>query len=194
MKLVKYIALLRGINIGGHRVKMERLRELFAELDFENVRNYIQTGNIFFETIETDRALLTEKIERHLFENLGYEVPTFLRSVEEVESAVELDPFKQIEAADDTRFLITFISKPLPADFNLPYIPPKNDYEILQATEGEVFSVVKIINRSPSNPAAFIEKTCKIKTTSRFFHTTVKILQAAKGSSQLSENSTPTDN
>jgi len=180
MESVKYIALLRGINIGGHRVKMERLRELFAELGVSNVRSYIQTGNIFFETAKTDRAALTEQIERHLFAALGYEVPTFLRKIEEIENAVELDPFKEIEATLDTRFLITFIPKPLPDDFDLPRLSPKNDYEILRATGGEVFSVLKVTGGSPSNPAALIEKTCKMKTTSRFFGTTIKILQAAK--------------
>lgn len=179
MKSVKYIALLRGINIGGHRIKMERLRELFAELDVANVRSFIQTGNVFFESFESDRNALTARIERHLFENLAYEVPTFLRTIEEMESTIESEPFKNIELTADTRFLITFISKPLPDDFVLPYNSPKNDYEILQATKGEVFSVLKITGGSPSNPAAFIEKTCKIKTTSRFFHTTLKILQAA---------------
>ncbi|MDQ6786177.1 MAG: DUF1697 domain-containing protein [Acidobacteriota bacterium] len=180
MKSVKYIALLRGINIGGHRVKMERLRELFAELNVSNVCSYIQTGNIFFETVETDRAALTMRTERHLFANLGYEVPTFLRTVAEVERAIELDPFKEIEAMPDNRFLITFIPKPLPEDFRLPYVSPKNDYEILQASGGEVFSVLKITGGSPGNPAALIEKICKMKTTSRFFATTVKILQAAR--------------
>ncbi len=184
MKSVKYITFLRGINIGGHRVKMERLRELFAELNVENVRNYIQTGNIFFETVDTDRIALTMRIEQHLFGALGYEAPTFLRTVEEIESAVESSPFKQIELTADTRFLITFIPKPLPEDFNLPFVSPKNDYEILRATQGEVFSLLKIIDGRPSNPVALIEKTGKMKTTSRFFHTTIKILEAAKNSSQ----------
>ncbi|MBA2620764.1 MAG: DUF1697 domain-containing protein [Acidobacteria bacterium] len=179
METTRYIALLRGINIGGHRVKMERLRELFAELKVENVRTYIQTGNVFFDTYETDRTALGERIERHLFENLGYEVPTFLRTVEEIERAVNIEPFKEIELTDDKRFLITFIPKPLAADFVLPLVSPKNDYEILRATGGEVFSVLKIINGRPSNPVALIEKTCEMKTTSRFFHTTIKILQAA---------------
>lgn len=180
MKTTKYVALLRGINVGGHRVKMERLRELFAGLDFENVRSYIQTGNVFFEISDDDRAALTAKIERHLFENLGYETPTFLRTVEELERAIELAPFKEIELTSDTRFLITFIPKPLPADFNLPFVSPKNDYEILRATGGEVFSVLKIIDGRPSNPVALVEKAGKMKTTSRFFHTAVKILEAAK--------------
>lgn len=184
MKSIKYIALLRGINIGGHRVKMERLRELFAELVFADVRSYIQTGNIFFECAETNRGALTEKIERHLFENLGWEAPTFLRSVEELESAIALEPFKNIDLDDDTRFLVIFLQKALPADFVLPYLSPKNDYEILRATGGEAFCVMKIVNGKVSNPAAIIEKTCKMKTTSRFFHTTIKILEAAKQSTK----------
>lgn len=180
MRTVKYIALLRGINIGGHQVKMEQLRELFRDLGFNSVRSYIQTGNIFFETTESDRAALTHKIEQHLFDALGYEVPTFLRTILEVENALQLDPFKHLEAAADTRFLITFVPQPLPDHFKLPLVSPKNDFEMLQATSGEVFTVMRLVNGRPGNPAAFIEKACKVKTTTRFFGTTIKILQAAK--------------
>jgi len=181
MKKKTYIAFLRGINIGGQRVKMERLRELFSALGLADVRSYIQTGNIFFASSEVNRDALARKIERHLGDALGYEVPVFLRTVAEVEHALRLDPFKHLEATPDTRFLITFISQPLPADLKLPFISPKNDYEILQATSGEVFSLLRIINGRPSNPATLIEKRCKAKTTSRFFGTTIKILHAAKG-------------
>jgi uncharacterized protein (DUF1697 family) len=180
MKTIKYIAFLRGINIGGHRVSMERLRELFSDLNFVDVRSHIQTGNIFFETTETNRPLLTERIEKHLCEALGYEVPTFLRTVPEIERALEVAPFKDLTAAQDTRFMVTFIHKPLPEDFLLPFVSPKNDYEIVSATAGEVFSIIRIIGNSPSNPAALIEKRCQMKTTSRFYATTAKILQAAK--------------
>jgi uncharacterized protein (DUF1697 family) len=180
MEKKTYIAFLRGINIGGHRVKMEQLRELFSELGLASVRSYIQTGNIFFESAETDRHALARKIEQHLADALGYEVPVFLRTIAEVEHALQLDPFKHLEATPDTRFLITFISRPLPATLKLPLTSSKNDYEILQATPGEVFSLLRIINGRPSNPVPLIEKTCKAKTTSRFFATTLKILQAAK--------------
>lgn len=180
MKRTRYIAFLRGINVGGHRVKMERLRELFAELKLADVRSYIQSGNIFFETVESDRSRLTSKIERHLLAALGYEVPVFLRTIAEVETALQPDPFKQIEATSETRFLITFIPRPLDGALKLPFTAPKNDFEILRATDGEVFSVLRLINERPANPAAFIEKTCKVKTTSRFFGTTIKILEAAK--------------
>ncbi len=186
MKTTKYIALLRGINIGGHRVKMDHLRELFSNIGVANVRSYIQTGNIFFETLDADatnraaRAALTGKIEQHLSTALGYEVPVFLRTIAEIERALQLDPFKHIEPSPDTRFLITFIPQSLPDSLKLPLSSPKGDYEIIHATSGEVFSVLRLIDGRPSNPAAFIEKTYKVKTTSRFFGTTIKILGAAK--------------
>jgi uncharacterized protein (DUF1697 family) len=180
MRKSNYIAFLRGINIGGHQVKMELLRDLFRELGFTSVGSYIQTGNVFFETTENDRARLAHKIEQHLDAALGYAVPTFLRTIAEVEHAVQLDPFKGFEATPDTRFLITFIPQPLPDDFKLPLSSPKGDFEILHSTPGEVFSVMRLVNGRPSNPAAYIEKTCKVKATTRFFGTTIKILQAAK--------------
>ncbi|HEX8127543.1 MAG TPA: DUF1697 domain-containing protein [Pyrinomonadaceae bacterium] len=179
MREKTYIALLRGINIGARRVRMERLRELFSELGLADVRSYIQTGNIFFRSAEPDRDALARKIEQHLAHALGYEVPVFLRTVAEVEEALRLDPFKHLEATPDTRFLITFISRPLPGTLKLPLASPTNDYEILQATDGEVFSLLRSINGRSGNPAPLIEKACGAKTTSRFFDTTIKILQAA---------------
>src|SRR5215831_13131357 len=83
MKQTTYVALLRGINVGGHTVTMERLRELFRELGYAGVRTYIQTGNVFFESSEQDVQILRSAIERHLRAALGYEVPTCLRTVEE---------------------------------------------------------------------------------------------------------------
>ncbi|RYZ75251.1 MAG: DUF1697 domain-containing protein, partial [Proteobacteria bacterium] len=108
-----YIAFLRGINVGGHRVKMDHLRELFRELGLANVRTYIQTGNVFFETTETDRDALTTRIEQHLLEALGYEVPTFLRTPIELQQSLQLNPFEKAEVTSDIRLMIVFTREPL---------------------------------------------------------------------------------
>src|SRR5690348_3020315 len=73
-----WVALLRGINVGGHTVTMARMRELFGELGFGGVRSYIQSGNIFFQSDEPDRPALRGRIEQHLQATLGYAVPTCL--------------------------------------------------------------------------------------------------------------------
>lgn len=65
MKANEYIALLRGINVGGNNIiKMAELRECITGLGFKNVRTYIQSGNILFETTEQDSQVLETHIQR----------------------------------------------------------------------------------------------------------------------------------
>lgn len=177
-----YIALLRAINVGGHNVKMDALRALFEELGFSNVRSFIQSGNVFFESNETDRAKLTREIEEHLEQSLGYMVPTMLRTVEDIERIFELDPFKGIEVTDDIRLMILFLSQPVPKDITLPLTSDKKEIEILSATENEAFVVLHIAQPGKvPEVTKFIEKTLGSKSTGRFYHTSEKLLAAAKG-------------
>jgi len=176
-----YIAFLRAINVGGRTVRMERLRELFAELGLEGVRTYIQSGNVFFRTDETDRAALTARIEQHLEQALGYPVPVMVRTVEEVEEIVALDPFAGVEVTPELRLCVVFLSEPLPKDTEFPVHSPKGDWDILGATPGAAFVVMHLRDgRLGSNPATAFPKSYRGQGTSRFFHTTAKILAAAK--------------
>jgi uncharacterized protein (DUF1697 family) len=179
-----YIALLRGINIGGHRVKMERLRELFAELGFHHVRSYIQTGNVFFDTEESDHKVLCTRIEGHLREALGYEVPVLLRTMPELEQALHPDPYKNIEVTPDTRLLVVFTPKPAVCDGPLPLRSDDGSVEIVQITPAEVFVVYRLVNDRPANVEAFLKRVLKgsnkSQSTTRFYGTSLKILQAAK--------------
>jgi uncharacterized protein (DUF1697 family) len=177
---MRYIALLRGINVGGHQVKMDRLRELFGEVGLAGVRTYIQTGNVFFESAEADRAGLTRRIEAHLREALGYEVPTFLRSVSELERTLALDPFKGMDVTDDMRLSIVFAAGLIPGGLELPAWSVKRDMEIRRTTEREAFVVWYLKDGRPPVSQDFLEKTLGGKVTSRFLHTTAKILEAAK--------------
>jgi uncharacterized protein (DUF1697 family) len=90
----QYVAFLRGINVGGHRVKMLRLRELFEELGLSNVSTFIASGNVIFWTDSEDVEALRDQIERHLYRELGYEVATFLRLPE------QLDEIASFQAPD----------------------------------------------------------------------------------------------
>ncbi len=177
--MTRYIAFLRAVNVGGHVVKMDRLRALFGELGLRRVRTYIQTGNVFFETDEPDRAALTARIERHLEQALGYRVATFLRTVAEVEAVLALDPFAGREVTSDMRLAVIFTAQPFPADVELPLVSPKGDYEIVHATPGEVFVIWHLVGGRPPS-SGFLEKAIPGPATSRFVHTTAKILAAAR--------------
>jgi len=88
----QYIAFLRGINVGGHRVKMDRLRSLFDELGFSDVSTFIASGNVIFADASDDVGALREAIEGHLAESLGYEVAVFLRSPAQLAAMLGSNP------------------------------------------------------------------------------------------------------
>ncbi len=174
-----WIALLRGINVGGHTVTMARLRQLFAELGLANVRTYIQSGNVFFDGGAEDRSVLRPQIEEHLHAALGYAVPVCLRTVEELERVVALDPFQGVQVTSDVRLSVTFLAEPAAVDLPVPYRTPKGDFDLVGKTDAELFVVWHLVSGRPGTGFARIEKAVPVPTTTRFWHTTAKILAAA---------------
>jgi uncharacterized protein (DUF1697 family) len=176
-----YVALLRAINVGGHTVTMDRLRGHFSDLGLKSVRSYIQTGNVFFESPEQDRGKLTTKIEKHLRAKLGYDVGTFLRTIPELEKVAASKAFAGRPLTDDTRHCVLFLSEPLPKTLKLPVRSASEELELVHALGSDAMVVLHLKRGRTLNAAAFMEKTYKVRATARFFHTTAKILAAAKG-------------
>jgi uncharacterized protein (DUF1697 family) len=110
----RYIAFLRGINLGGRRPKMEQLRSLFEELGFAEVSTFIASGNVIFATRTISQAALEKKIARHLEQALGYAVDTFVRTHEEIAAVLAFPAFpkREAEAAGVTVHAI-FLHDPL---------------------------------------------------------------------------------
>jgi uncharacterized protein (DUF1697 family) len=126
-----YIALLRGINVGGHTVTMERLRAVFSELGLARVRSYIQTGNVFFESNEPDVQVLRTMIERSLHAALGYEVPTCLRTVRDLEQLLAANPFGGIEVTPNIRLAVNFLAEPVSVRLPIPSQTPDGAFEVI---------------------------------------------------------------
>jgi uncharacterized protein (DUF1697 family) len=80
----RYVAFLRGINLGKRRPPMSQLRELFEEMGFDEVETFIASGNVLFSSKQRMRSELETRIARQLEDSLGYAVDTFVRTVEEV--------------------------------------------------------------------------------------------------------------
>jgi len=80
----RYIAFLRGINLGKRRLPMSRLKDLFDELGYAEVETFIASGNVLFSSKVTETSALEVRIARHLEASLGYAVDTFVRTADEV--------------------------------------------------------------------------------------------------------------
>jgi uncharacterized protein (DUF1697 family) len=90
----RFAAFLGGINVGGHRVKNDELRLRFEEMGFHEVATFRASGNVVFAVHdEPPGEELTDRIERELAASLGYRVPTFLRTAEELSTVAAAEPF-----------------------------------------------------------------------------------------------------
>ena len=102
------MAFLGGINVGGHRVAMERLRKEFEALGHDDVRTFIASGNVVFTA--TGRAPAVEReVEAHLTECLGYPVPTFVRTAAAVRKVAALEAFGATAPGDS--YFVGFLRK-----------------------------------------------------------------------------------
>lgn len=171
-----YIAFLRSINVGGHSLKMEQLRAIFAELGFSSVRTFIQSGNVFFATDLADRRSLESKIEAQLAAKLGFAVPVFVRPVPVLQKCVQTAPFRGEIAASGSRQLVMFLSKALTKEITWPHSSPNGEFEVIAVVQDIAFVRLHLRNGRSGNVTGYIEKEFGVRTTGRFYHTLQKML------------------
>ncbi len=106
-----YIAMLRGINVGGHkRIKMDKLRASFEALGFEQVQTYIQSGNVVFKTRKLSPVALSKRVEAQILSDFGFSASVICRSGDEVAAAVERNPFMNRRGIDHEKLHVMFLS------------------------------------------------------------------------------------
>ena len=176
-----YIALLRGINVSGQKIiKMELLREILGELDFENISTYIQSGNIIFDSSIKDVAVLENQISKKIEEHFGFLVPVRITNLEELKAIVHENPFVEENLLDEKQPYVAFLSD----------VPAPNNLEQLQAID---FANDRFINKdralylwyadSAANTKlsnVVIEKKLQLKATSRNWKTVLKLIALAE--------------
>lgn len=107
-----YVALLRGINVGGNkRIKMEMLRQSFEALGFEQVETFIQSGNVVFKAAKFPSPKLARKIEERILADFGFAVPVVLRTAVEMGEIATSNPFMQERGIDSQRLHVMFLSE-----------------------------------------------------------------------------------
>jgi len=98
--MTKYVALLRGINVGGHnKLKMAELRDALQPLGLQNIRTYIQSGNILFESSESEE-FLQQQIQETIQSTFAITSTVIIRTAEEFRSIVNNCPFSEQDLAD----------------------------------------------------------------------------------------------
>ncbi len=174
--MIKYYAFLRGINVGGRVVKMDALTGMFVSLKLKNVKTFIQSGNVIFESKEKNVKAQAEKIEKKLLKELGYEVPALLRTHEELEALILHDPFKSMKAGAKT--YVVLIAEELKEKPKLPLVSEKEGVKVLGMRKADIFcEALPLKGGRWGFPNAFIEKQFKVPATTRNWNTVSKIVK-----------------
>ena len=125
-----YISLIRGINVGGHKiVKMDQLRAALEKLGFQKVQTYIQSGNIVFQLPKRSASTISKKIEDAIGKEFGHSAAVITLTADELKAALEGNPFLKKKDIDITKLHVLFLSgRPDAADVKkLTAIPSRND-------------------------------------------------------------------
>ncbi|MFK9092055.1 DUF1697 domain-containing protein [Bacillus salipaludis] len=105
-----YIALLRGINVGGHhKIKMVDLKSLLETMGLQKVKTYIQSGNVLFESEEEEKQL-SHRLEAEISTTFGFPVPVVLRTSEEFEQIIRDCPFSTDTLKEGESVQIAFLA------------------------------------------------------------------------------------
>lgn len=176
-----YIALLRGVNVSGHKkINMAELRELLKTFDFQDVKTYIQSGNVIFKSKEASILQLETTIKDGIAENFGFVVPVFVKTCDEIAAIIRESPFKKQEDLEANRIYYTLLQTE----------PSKNFLTSLRQEDypNELFSIrsncvylnclngagkAKLTNNT-------IERKLKVEATTRNHKTMLKLLELSQ--------------
>ena len=175
-----WIALLRGINVGGHhKLPMKELAAELEALGLSDVKTYIQSGNAVFRSPQTDASALSERIASAIREDHGFEPRVLVLSRSDFRAAVRANPFPAADAEPRTVHL-SFLAKPA-ADPDLEALDAlKAKSEDFVLTE-RVFYLYAPDGIGRSKLAAKVETSLGVPATARNWRTVIKILEIAEG-------------
>jgi uncharacterized protein (DUF1697 family) len=172
----RQVAFLRAINVGGHTVRMNELREHFEDLGFDDVATFIASGNVIFEAAGGGRRLET-RIERHLEERLGYEVATFVRSIDELEAVPADVPFAPGEIdGDGHRLYVGFLRESPGSAATAAVRALASDVDALDVVGRELYWLSRVSMRDSPVTGARLEKLIGGPATLRSINTVNRLI------------------
>ena len=173
------IALLRGINVGGHnKLPMRELVDTLTDLGFRNIETYIQSGNVVFECDEGSKIILTNQIRDAIHQSHGFAPDAMLLSAEELEEAILANPFPEAEDQPKTLHLYFLGSEPHNPD--MQRIEEMKNGSERYTLVGNVFYLHAPDGIGRSKLAAGIEKALGVSVTARNWRSVSKISEMAK--------------
>ena len=178
----RYVALLRGINVGGKNlIKMPALKSCFEANGFEDVVTYIQSGNVVFASPETRAVGLTRRIEAMLAESFAYQATVVVRNRTQMRAIVDRAPKGFGAEPARYRYDVIFLKQPLTAKVAMKSVPTKPGVDEAHAGTGVLYFSRSIEKATQSRLNKIISSPIYPNVTIRNWNTTTKLVRMIDG-------------
>lgn len=178
--MAKFLSLLRGINVSGQKkILMKDLKNLFEELDFQNVQTYIQSGNVIFNSRSSKN--LSKKIEQKIIEKYKFQVSVIIRTINELEILIKKNPFTKNKNIDPKNLYLTFLATAPAADQITKLNETNYKPEKFVIDKNEVFIYCPNGYGNAKFNNNFIEEKLKVVATTRNWKVVNELLALMKG-------------
>jgi len=176
--VVTYVALLRGINVGGkNQIKMAELRACFEANGFEDATTYIQSGNVVFRSERTGSAELTRRIESMLAEAFGYPASVVLRDRRQMRAIVERAPRGFGAEPNAYRYDVIFLKEPLTAKVAMKSVQTRPGVDEAHPGPGALYFSRLTSRASQSRLTKIVSMPIYQSMTIRNWNTTTTLLR-----------------
>ena len=175
-----YIALLRGINLGGHRiVKMDQLRKTFEELGFADVKTYIQSGNVVFAAKAACAKRLADDVAQAVEKRFGFRPGVVLRTADEIANVAANNPLLG-EGADERLLHVAFLAEKPDARRIAALDPARSPGDSFNVRGREVYLCLANGAGKTKLSNAYLESTLGTTSTMRNWRTVLKLSEMAQ--------------
>jgi len=172
-----FIALIRGINVGGHKkVKMADVKALCETMGLRDVRTHLQSGNVVFRTAKTDRARLAKDLESAL----SVDAKIILRTADELRAAVAANPMPEEAQRGPSRFIVVFLSEKPSAAAMQSLRDAYSGPEKMQLHGAELYIEYDAGMGTSKLNNALIERKLGVSGTARNWNTVTRLAEMAE--------------
>ena len=181
VKIVTYISMLRGINVGGQRkIKMEDLISLYESLGFKYVKTYVQSGNVIFASPQEDPRELSKSIEAKIKQGFNFDVAVLLRTMAELHRIINDNPFLEEKGMETDKLYLTFLSG-APTGLGVGKVNEKNGgSDKFIVSNREIYLYLPHFYAKTKFSNDFFERKLCVAATTRNWKTVNALLDIAK--------------
>lgn len=172
MQVSRYVAFLKGINVGGNKkLPMAELKSLMENNGFSEVKTILASGNVCFKLKSGSIEDLQPIVEKHF----GFPTDILIFNYSVIQEIIKFDPFKGIKMHDKIRLYVTFYKDQPAHPIAIPYTSEDESFKIISSINNFIFSILDLNFSGTTDAMKILEKHYGKKITTRNYNTILKL-------------------